>query len=67
MVGKFLEPLEGMLGSVTDGMNEFADFRSALPVALGFFVSAGWALALSVPVALVTLAAGARAARQRKA
>lgn len=67
MVGNFLEPLEGMLGSVTDGVNEFVDFRSALPVALDFFAAAGWALALSVPVALVALAGGARAARRSKA
>jgi hypothetical protein len=67
MVGKFLEPLEGMLGGVTDGVNEFVDFRSALPVALDFFAAAGWALALCVPVALVALAAGARAARRSRA
>jgi hypothetical protein len=67
MVGKFLEPLEGMLGGVTDGINEFGDFRSALPVALDFFAAAGWALAFSVPVAMVALAAGAKAARQRQA
>lgn len=67
VVGKFLEPLEGMLGGVTDGVNEFVDFQSALPVALDFFTAAGWALALSVPVALVALAANARAARRRNA
>lgn len=67
MVGNFLEPLEDMLGGLTDGVNEFVDFRSALPVALDFFVAAGWALALSLPVALVAMAAGARAARRRNA
>lgn len=67
MVGQFLEPLEGVLGEVTDGVNEFVDFRSALPVALDFFAAAGWALALSVPLALVALAAGARAAKRRTA
>ncbi|MFN3925159.1 MAG: hypothetical protein ACK4K6_16175 [Pseudarthrobacter sp.] len=67
MVGQFLEPLEGMLGGVADGVNEFVDFRSALPVALEFFAAAGWALALSVPLALVAMAAGARAARRRTA
>ena len=67
VVGNFLEPLEGMLGGVTDGVNEFVDFRSALPVALDFFAAAGWALAVSVPVALVALAAGARAARRNRA
>lgn len=67
MVGNFLKPLEGMLGSVTDGVNEFVDFRSALPVALDFFAAAGWALALSVPLAVAALAAGARAARRSRA
>lgn len=67
MVGQFLEPLEGMLGGVTDGINEFVDFRSALPVALDFFVAAGWALALSVPLALVAMVVTARAAKRLKA
>jgi hypothetical protein len=65
VVGNFLEPLEGMLGGVTDGVNEFTDFQSALPVALDFLVAAGWALALSVPLALVVLAVNAREARRR--
>lgn len=67
VVGQFLEPLEGALGGVTDGVNEFIDFRSALPVALDFFAWAGWALALSLPVALVAMALNARAARRRNA
>ncbi|WP_041651936.1 hypothetical protein [Pseudarthrobacter phenanthrenivorans] len=67
VVGDFLEPLEGLLGSVTDGVNEFVDFRSALPVALDFFAAAGWALALSVPAALVVLVGNARATRRRNA
>ena len=67
VVGKFLEPLEGMLGNVTDGVNEFTDFQSALPVALDFFVAAGWALALSVPLALVVLAVASREAKRRNA
>jgi hypothetical protein len=67
VVGKFLEPLEGAIGGMTEGVNEFIDFRSALPVALDFFAAAGWALALSVPIALVVMAASARAARRRNA
>ncbi|WP_171046673.1 hypothetical protein [Pseudarthrobacter sp. NamE5] len=67
VVGKFLEPLEGALGGVTNGVNEFVDFRSALPVALDFFAAAGWALALSVPVALAALAVNARLAGRRNA
>jgi hypothetical protein len=67
VVGDFLEPLEGALGGMADGVNDFIDFRSALPVALDYFAAAGWALAAAVPVGLLVLAANARAARRRNA
>ncbi len=67
VVGDFLKPLEGALGGMADGVNDFIDFRSALPVALDFFAAAGWALAAAVPAGLAVLAVNARAARRRKA
>ncbi|WP_458780972.1 hypothetical protein [Arthrobacter sp. D3-16] len=67
VVGDFLEPLEGALGGMADGVNEFIDFRSALPVALDYFGAAGWALAAAVPAGLLVLVVNAGAARRRNA
>lgn len=67
VVGDFLEPLQGVLADMAEGVNNFTDLQAALPVALGFFAAAGWALAASVPAALLVLAAGMRAARRRNA
>ncbi|WP_461173875.1 hypothetical protein M1D93_03915 [Arthrobacter sp. Z1-9] len=67
VVGDFLKPLEGALGGMADGVNDFIDFQSALPVALDYFAAAGWALAVTVPVGLLVLAGSARAARRRTA
>ena len=65
VVGQFLQPLDGALAGMAGGVNDFIDFRSALPVALDFFAAAGWALALLVPLALVSMVVNARAARRR--
>jgi hypothetical protein len=35
MVGQFLEPLDGTLRGVADAVNEFGDFRAALPLLPG--------------------------------
>jgi len=67
VVGQFLQPLEGAMAGMAGGVNDFIDFQAALPVALGFFAAAGWALAASVPVALAAAAVQARRARRRKA
>ncbi|WP_307430880.1 hypothetical protein [Pseudarthrobacter defluvii] len=67
VVGQFLEPLDGAMAGMAGGVNDFIDFQAALPVALGFFAAAGWALAVSVPVALVVAAVQARQARRRGA
>ena len=67
VVGQFLEPLEGAMAGMAGGVNDFIDFQAALPVALGFFAAAGWALAFSVPVALAAAAVQAKRARRRKA
>ncbi|MET1087079.1 MAG: hypothetical protein ABWY04_08155 [Arthrobacter sp.] len=67
MVGQFLEPLDGTLRGVADVVNELLDFRAALPVALDFFVAAGWALAAAVPAGLCVLMGNAWETRRRKA
>lgn len=67
VVGQFLEPLERAMAGMAGSVNDFIDFQAALPVALGFFAAAGWALAVSVPLALAAAAVQARLARRRKA
>lgn len=67
MVGQFLGPLDDALGSVADGYNEFLDFRAALAVAVEYFAAAGWALAILVPLGLVSLVVQVVVARRRAA
>lgn len=67
MVGQFLQPLDGTLRSVADVANEFVDFKAAFPVALEFFVAAGWALAAAVPAGLCVLFGTAWENKRRKA
>ncbi|GGH98296.1 hypothetical protein ACFFGR_00900 [Arthrobacter liuii] len=67
VVGQFLEPLDGAMAGMAGGVNDFIDFRAALPVALDFFAAAGWATAISVPVALAAAAVQAGKARRRRA
>ncbi len=66
VVGQFLEPIEGAMAGMAGSVNDFIDFQAALPVALGFFAAAGWALAVSVPVGLASAAVQGRRARRRK-
>jgi len=67
VVGQFLQPLDAAMADLAGRANDFIDFQAALPVALGFFAAAGWALAAMVPVGLAAAAAQARDARRRKA
>ncbi|MCU1548642.1 MAG: hypothetical protein JWO29_1593 [Arthrobacter sp.] len=67
VVGQFLESLDTLMGGVVDGVNGFIDFRAALPVALEFFTAAGWALSLSLPLAVLALVVSFREAKRRKA
>lgn len=67
VVGQFLAPLDGAMAGMAGGINDFIDFRAALPVALDFFAAAGWALAVSVPVALAAAAVQAGRVRRRNA
>jgi hypothetical protein len=43
------------MSGVADRINEFIDFRAALPVALEFSAAAGWALFISLPLAVLAL------------
>ncbi|WP_231938463.1 hypothetical protein [Arthrobacter sp. B6] len=67
MVGRFLGSLEDAIRGVADSVNQFVDFQAALPVAMEFFVAAGWALALAVPLGLAALIVSYADARRRKA
>lgn len=67
VVGGALGALDGVLNGMADGVNDFVDFRAALPVALDFFAAAGWALAILVPLGAVSLALNAAAGRRRAA
>ncbi|WP_458107217.1 hypothetical protein M1D51_16155 [Arthrobacter sp. R3-55] len=50
LVGQFLEPLDAALQAVVSGVNDFLAFKEALPIALEFMVTAGWALLWSLPL-----------------
>jgi hypothetical protein len=67
VVGEFMRPLDEFMNGVVDGVNDFIDFREALPVALEFFAAAGWALFVSLPLALLALIISYAEARRRKA
>lgn len=67
VVGQFLEPLESVLDEVVGGVNEFLAFKEALPVAMGFFASSGWALLVSFPLAVIAVGISYAAARRRAA
>jgi hypothetical protein len=62
-----LGDLDPVLNGVVDGVNEFIDFRAALPVAMEYLAAAGWALVVAVPLGLLALIASYREAQRRKA
>lgn len=67
VVGQYLEPLDTLLGEVVKAVNEFMDFRAALPVALEFFDAAGWALLAALPLAVLAPGVSYWQAQRRKA
>lgn len=67
VIGRFLGSLDTLLSGVVDGVNEFIDFRTALPVALEYLSAAGWALVLAVPMGILALIVSYREAQRRKA
>lgn len=66
MVGQFMEPLDSFLGGVVGTVNQMVDFQAAFPVAMEFFVAAGWAFALSLPLGLLSLVGTYLEAKRRK-
>jgi hypothetical protein len=67
LVGEALRPLDGVMNGMADGVNDFVDFRAALPVALDYFAAAGWALALMVPLGVAAFATNTVRDRRRAA
>ncbi|WP_051420893.1 hypothetical protein [Paenarthrobacter nicotinovorans] len=62
--GQFMGPLDSALVSVVTGVSEFLAFKEALPVALDFMATAGWALLVSFPVAVITVSVSFMLARR---
>jgi hypothetical protein len=67
MVGQFLGPLDSALNAVVGGVNAFLAFKQALPVALGFLGTSGWALLVSFPLGILATVVGYVIDRRRAA
>ncbi|MFF2317558.1 hypothetical protein ACFVTE_14980 [Arthrobacter sp. NPDC058097] len=67
MVGQFLGPLDSALSSVVGQVNTFLAFKQALPVALGFLGTSGWALLVSFPLGILAAVVSYIQERRRKA
>jgi hypothetical protein len=67
VIGSYMGPLDDAIRGVADSVNQFVEFQSALPVAMEFFVAAGWALALALPLGLAALIVSYAEAQRRKA
>ncbi len=67
VVGQYLEPLDAVLGGMAGGVNDFFAFQAALPVALNFFATSGWALLVSFPLAVIAAGVSFTMARRRVA
>lgn len=67
LVGQFMGPLDSALSSMVNGVNDFLAFKDALPVALDFFASAGWALLVSFPIGIMAAIVNVVLAKRRAA
>ncbi|MFC9335846.1 hypothetical protein [Arthrobacter sp. NPDC057009] len=67
MVGQFLGPLDSALNDVVGQVNAFLAFKQALPVALGFLGTSGWALLVSFPLGILAAVTSYIQERRRKA
>ena len=67
VIGRFMGSLDPLLHGVVDNVNDFIDFRTALPVALEYLTAAGWALVAAAPLGILVLIASYREAQRRKA
>ena len=66
IVGEYLVPLDSALQAVVGGMNDFLAFKQALPIALEFLASSGYALLVSFPMAFIAVCISFFVARRRK-
>ncbi|KIA73919.1 hypothetical protein ANMWB30_11670 [Arthrobacter sp. MWB30] len=60
-------PFDSALSSVINGVNDYLAFKDALPVALDFFASAGWALLVSFPLGILAAIVNFVLAKRRAA
>jgi len=67
LVGQYLGSLDSVLNSVVGGVNQFLAFKNALPVALDFLATSGWALLVSFPLAVLAGVINYIVARRRAA
>lgn len=67
LVGEFLEPLDTAMEGVVGGVNDFRSFQQALPIALDFLATSGWALLVSFPLVILAAAISFLTAQRRKA
>lgn len=67
IVGEFLVPLDSALEGVVGGVNDFRAFQQALPIALDFLTTSGWALLVSFPLVILAACVSFAKARRRKA
>lgn len=67
LVGEFLVPLDSALEGVVGGVNDFRSFQQALPIALDFLATSGWALLVSFPLVILAAGLSFHTAQRRKA
>jgi len=67
MVGQFLGPLDSALNGVVGGVNAFLAFKQALPIALGFLGTSGWALLAPFPLGILAAVISYIQERRRRA
>ncbi|MCW2132014.1 hypothetical protein [Arthrobacter sp. VKM Ac-2550] len=67
MIGQHLQPLDLVMDSVVEGINDFRDYQQAIPVALDFFTAAGWGCLAVIPLVLFALVYSYVQKRQQKA
>ncbi|MHA7280508.1 hypothetical protein ACX80H_12215 [Arthrobacter sp. MDT2-2] len=67
LVGEFLVPLDSVMEGVVGGVNDFRSFQQALPIALDFLATSGWALLVSFPLVILAVGTSFLTAQRRKA
>jgi hypothetical protein len=67
LIGRFMGSFDSLMGSVVGGVNEFLEFKDALPAAVDFFGRAGWAFLAMLPLFVLAVLVSAVQDRRRKA